>query len=193
MPGRNAKFYDLTYLYPGPGTEKYIIPPDEENEYNNIIRNELKRGKYIDGDLLYIGTTYETRPEYGFATVTNNGTDFIDSEYPIMNTPGVYYREAMKEIDNFWSGNQGMGMREPYFNEDDVLDLRNTGRYEHPSENWKSLLSGAKKSSKKMIRNRVYSDEVMKMPKNVSDLIARNTVFGKKRVNSEIVYLKKFV
>jgi hypothetical protein len=53
--------------------------------------------------------------------VTNNGTDFIESEYPNMNTPGVYYKEAMKEIDNFWSGNQGMGMREPYFNEVDEL------------------------------------------------------------------------
>ena len=64
--------------------------------------------------------------------------------------------------------------------------------YPDPKEKWKSLLPGAKLSSKTMRRNRVYSEEVMGFPKNVSDLIARNTVFGKSRGN-EIVYLKKFI
>ena len=141
MPGRNSKFYDLTQLYPGMAGEiagNLSISMNDANEYNNIIRNELINNPiYLDGDILYIGTTYETRPEYGFATV--KGNDFITDDYPIMNTPGVYYKEAMREIDNFWYGAQGMGMREPYFNTDDELNLRATGRYEHPSENWKSL------------------------------------------------------
>ena len=198
MPGRNAKFYDLTQLYPGMAGDiagNLEISMNEADEYNNIIRNELINNPiYIDGDIIYIGTTYQTRPEYGFATVTNNGTGFITGDHPIMNTPSVYYKEAMREIDDFWYGDRGMGMGEPYFNTDDELNLRATGRYEHPLENWKSLLPGAKRTSKKMIKHRTFSEEVLGFPKNVADKIARNTVFGKfsiKKLDMDIAFLLK--
>ena len=119
-----------------------------------------------------------------------------------MNTSDVYYREAMDSIDEFWQQLEGFG----YFDNDrDLLiqELKESRNYEKPGykEIWKSLLPGTKKLSRKMIRNRVYSNEVLGFPKNVSDLIARNTVFGKSRCNlseirgfrKEISYLKKFV
>ena len=97
-----SKFYDFTFLY-APGFYCSINSHFKE-EYHNSIRLHLcdNKHKYNDGDILFIGSTYETRQEYGFAHVINGCTDFHNHEWIIMETPGVYYSKVIEEINTFW-------------------------------------------------------------------------------------------
>jgi len=126
MTGRYAKFYDLTFLYPKYKTYR-SIDHNNKDQYHAKIKNLLRTsdGKYKDGDILFIGSTYETRQEYGFATVTQNGTNFKQGDEPIMNTPGVYYKEAIKEINKFIYGLYGI----LFFDEDWIKNVKNSGHY----------------------------------------------------------------
>jgi hypothetical protein len=65
--------------------------------------------------------------------------------------------------------------------------------YQDPKGRWKDILPAAKRASKKITRNRVYSEEVLGFPKNVSNQIAHQSYFGKSRNNfrKEISYLRK--
>jgi hypothetical protein len=195
MSERYAKFWDLTFLYPDWDLNGFI-KGDDSDEYYQEVRDYLREhpGQFRDGDILFIGSTYETRQEYGFATVINNGTNFEGGEYPKMTTPGVYYREAMDSIDEFWRGLEGFG----YFDNDRDLwiqELKESGNYEKPEykEIWKSLLPGTKKLNKKMNKNRVFINETLGLPNDVADKISRLTVFGRRKVCSEMEYLKKFI
>jgi hypothetical protein len=109
-----SKLYDLTFLYK-PYSKSKSIHSSEEEAYHNRVRNELANnpGKYLDGDILFIGSTYETRQEYGFAEVT--GPDFIQREYPLLDTPGVNYKNVINEINDFWTSFEG----QPYFDSEE--------------------------------------------------------------------------
>jgi hypothetical protein len=197
MAGRNANFYDLTFLYPN-YDDNFVIDYSDEKEYHNRIRNYLidHPEQFRDGDIIFIGSTHE-RQQYGFATVINNGTNFQGGEYPRMNTPGVYYKNTIEEIDSFWENFEGV----PYFNNETedyellVEELKNTRNYQRtPKQMWKNLLPKAKEASKIRKRNEKILGEYF--PYNVADKISRYSVFGKKRrskVDSELVYLQKII
>ena len=111
-----------------------------------------------------------------------------------MDTPGVYYRQAMDEIDAFWRNLEGFG----YFDNNRDLwieELKQKGNYENPQVYWKQIQEPAKQASRKMVRTRTYLYEDLGLPPNVADKIARQTVFGKNNklrlVESDIVYLSK--
>jgi hypothetical protein len=190
MPGRNSRFYDLTFLYPR-YYESGSINHSDEQAYHDRIRAELANnpGRYRDGDILFIGSTYSTRQEYGFAKVINNGTDFIQREYPLLDTPGVYYKSVIDEINDFWTAFEG----QPYydFEEDqDYIDrLKSENRYYSPSDRWKEILPEVKKESRKMVRNRVYLED-LGLIRDISDKIARQTVLFGKQQSGDVKYLK---
>jgi hypothetical protein len=101
-----AKFHDLTFLYPSrfPG----YVQADIEKEYHNIIKDHITKNKYEfnDGDIIFIGSTYETRQYYGFANI--EGNDFITGEFPSTGGyDGVYYVDAIDEINEFWINFEG--------------------------------------------------------------------------------------
>ena len=105
-----AKFYDLTFLYPKYKTNRTINNSNSMIYSDKIIKHiRASNGKYKDGDILFLGSTYN-----GFATVTNKGQNFKRGDVPIMNTPGVYYKNVMKEINDFWEDFEGY----PYFEDE---------------------------------------------------------------------------
>ena len=118
-----AKFHDLTFLYPGgfPG----CVTSSFEAEYHNIIKKHIyeNKHKFNDGDIIFIGDTYETRQEYGFATILRNR--FITGEYPEFR-PGVYYVDAIDEINKFWLNFEG----QTYYTDDTLFDIKEQGLYE---------------------------------------------------------------
>ena len=120
-----AKFYDLTFLYPSrfPG----YVEEDKIEEYHSHIKDCITENKreFNDGDIIFIGSTYETRQSYGFANI--EGNDFITSEFP--STGGyknVYYRDAIDEINEFWVNFEGS----EYFTIDDITEIKENGTYE---------------------------------------------------------------
>ena len=135
MSGRYAKFYDLTFLYPKYKTERSINNNNSMIYSDKIIKHiRASNGKYKDGDILFLGSTYKTRQEYGFATVTNKGQNFQRGDVPIMNTPGVYYKNVMKEINDFWEDFEGYR----YFENDEeewIKNLKKNGHYNKPLQN----------------------------------------------------------
>jgi len=190
--GRYAKFWDLTFLYPDWDINQFI-PYQDSEEYFDTIRQYLREDTeedFHDGDILFIGSTFETRQYYGFATVINNGTDFQSGEYPRMDTPGVYYSEAVEEINEFWREFEG----QDYFDEDWIERLKDRGVYSPPTakEKWKSLLPMVKGMSKTRKQNEEVLTEYF--PSGVADKISRLSVFGKssklRSVDSDIKYLK---
>jgi len=194
MSGRNSKFYNLTNLYPLYAESGSIDHSDEE-AYHDRIREELVNnpGKYKDGDILFIGSRYHTRQEYGFAKVINNGTDFIQADYPLMDTPGVYYKNVIDEINDFWRSFEGRGYwDDPEEQKDFVEDLKSKKAYYGPGDRWKETLPQVKKAARKMVRNRVYLEEDLGLIRDISDKIARYTVFGK-RQSGDVKYLKKLL
>jgi hypothetical protein len=190
--GRYAKFWNMTFLYDDWDANQFI-PYEDSEEYFDTVRQYLREDTeedFHDGDILFIGSTYETRQYYGFATVINNGTDFEGGEYPSMYTPGVYYQEAVEEINEFWRGFEG----DDYFDDDWIQRLKDRGVYSLPTakEKWKSLLPMVRAMSETRRQNEEVLGEYF--PSGVADKISRLSVFGRssklRSVNSDIFYLK---
>ncbi len=118
-----SKFHDLTFLYPGgfPG----CVDSSFEDEYHKIIKNHIyeNKHKYNDGDIIFIGSAYETRQEYGFATI--KGNYFISGEYPQFLS-GFYYRDVINDINKFWNE----FVRLEYYNEETIEEYKKQGKYE---------------------------------------------------------------
>ena len=195
MPGRYAKFWDMTFLYEDWETNGFI-PYEDSEEYFEQIREYLQENPedFQDGDILFVGSTYETRPEYGFATVINNGKDFEGGEYPRMDTPGIYYKKAVEDVNKYWNKIEG----QDYFDEDWIQRLKNRGVYEKPSVNWKRLHPKVRLAAKIRKENEEILGDYF--PSGIADKISRLSVFGKKskvrskkKVDSELVYLRKFL
>ena len=105
---RYSKFYDLTFLYPGEYEYHHSIRDEYAKEYFTIIKDYIKNNnEFKDGDIIFIGSTYESRQYYGFATII--GDRYIQHENLIdeyfRNIPGVYYKHCINEINIFWSKN----------------------------------------------------------------------------------------
>ena len=98
-----AKLYDLTHLYP-PGYDGYICD-DEEKNYHSIVRAHIIENKYNDGDIIFLGSTYETRQEYGFYYVTKSSTDFAHGEYVYdcisYHDHKIYYNDLLVHLKTF--------------------------------------------------------------------------------------------
>jgi len=149
-------------LYPKYRTEETINYGNYTN-YTDKIRNHLRssNGKYKDGDILFIGT-HKSRQEYGFATVISNGTNFKSGEEPIMNTPGVYYKQAMKEINEFWENFDGY----TYFGDDWIEDVKQSGHYNKPianKDNSNSNNSMARKIQTAFRKSRLSNEGYLKL------------------------------
>ena len=127
-----AKFYDLTWLYPG-GFPDCIVREEQDNYYKIIKTHILEnKHKYHDGDIIFIGSTYQTRQEYGFPYISCStfvfGNDYLDEES--MKTDGVYYSKVLIELDTFCNSYFGMGFMDG--DTDELIDiLKKNGRYEH--------------------------------------------------------------
>jgi len=119
-----AKFHNLTFLYPRgfPGCVQFSF----EDEYHNIIKRHIHKNKhkYNDGDIIFIGSTYETRQEYGFATI--KGNYFISGEYPQFLS-GFYYRDVIDDINKFWIEFNGV---DEYYSQEVIEEYKKEGKYE---------------------------------------------------------------
>ena len=126
-----AKFYDLTYLYPGGFPDS--IEHNKCDEYHSIIRTHISTKKYHDGDIIFIGSTYDTRQEYGFYYICKNCTDFECKEDYFcsgdMTTPGMYYKHAIDELETFCTSFFGCGLSE-VSHEEIIEDVKQIGQYE---------------------------------------------------------------
>jgi hypothetical protein len=128
-----ADFHNLTFLYKEYVTydfDKYIfdfVSTKYEDVYFKKIKDYISENKsmFKDGDIIFIGSTYETRQEYGFAVIV--GDDFKSGEYPDLElVKGVYYGNAINKINNFWKKYIG----ENYFDDEYMEYLKKNGFYE---------------------------------------------------------------
>jgi hypothetical protein len=133
-----ANFHNLTFLYDKDYhsiKDFYHIESKEKIKYFEKIREYISRNKnkIKDGDIIFIGSTYETRQEYGFAIVEMN--DFINKEFPdikkyLENGKEIYYKKAIDKVNNFWRKYEGLD----YFNEDDIKEAKEN-KYYKPNNN----------------------------------------------------------
>jgi len=128
-----ADFHNLTFLYKEYVTydfDKYIfdfVSSKYEDVYFKKIKDYITQNKsmFKHGDVIFIGSTYETRQEYGFAVIV--GDDFKGGEYPDLElVKGVYYENAINKINNFWKKYVG----ENYFDDEYIEYLKKNGFYE---------------------------------------------------------------
>jgi len=74
-----AKFHNISQ-YIDPEYEKNEFVKLNEKEFKNNIKNYLENNPEIkSGDIIFVGSTYETRQDYGFGLVIDN--NFILGEY----------------------------------------------------------------------------------------------------------------
>ncbi len=131
---RFAKFHNLTWLYE-PGYRDRYIEPDEEDEYIETINDHIasNRHKYQNGDIIFIGSTYETRQEYGFHIISDceltQTTQQYHDYYHFMHD-GVYYKGVIEECDEFCQRVCGV----PFCDEDFIEKLIEMGVYEPSDE-----------------------------------------------------------
>ena len=103
----NMKFYDITDIYRElDDDEAYVnakcITDEMLEEMNkkyggwgNLIKKHINENdKFNDGDILFVGDTYESRPDYGFAIVNKEKSHKFDS------TESFYYIEYWGDLDN---------------------------------------------------------------------------------------------
>ena len=96
-----AKFHNLTFLYKW-DEEFDGVHSNNMVEYHQIITSHLAASSTIkNGDIIFIGSTYISRQEYGFAIVRDG--DFIMSDDPPLGiVPNVYYKDGIQEVNVFW-------------------------------------------------------------------------------------------
>lgn len=92
-----AKFHDIsTYIddqYENIGYVKMNI-----KEFNNKIKNYIEQNEDIkSGDILFVGSKYESRQEYGFCLVIDK--DFFQCNYG-PNLP-IKYKDKLPENINY--------------------------------------------------------------------------------------------
>ena len=94
-------FYNMTFLNKNYDDNGCILREDEV-EYMNLIKQEITNEKYKIGDMLFIGSTYETRQEYGFATITEDGLETHDNAEHLMKNENISYENVINIINQFW-------------------------------------------------------------------------------------------
>ena len=97
----NSAFYNLTFLNKDYDENGFIVSKDE-HEYMNLVKKEILNEKYKIGDMLFIGSTYQTRQNYGFATITENGLETHDNAKHLMKNKNISYHNVINTINEFW-------------------------------------------------------------------------------------------
>jgi len=127
-----ASFHDLTRLYP-PGYNGFI--GEDFEEYHSIVRKYIRDFSYEfnDGDILFLGSTYETRQEYGFYYVTNSCTDIVNGEYIydciLQERHELYYNDVLLELSQFIKNALGnVGLAEDLLDESFKEELIKMGK-----------------------------------------------------------------
>jgi len=127
---RYAKFYDLTYLFDY-NNQSYrdfeALPRDYSEEYHNKVNEYLKNKAFKDGDIVFIGHTYETRQEYGFYPIKDHKmlSPIFDTG-DFLEIPGVYYKKAVEAMNNFW--NEFSGDPDLVY-DDNIKELKEKGMW----------------------------------------------------------------
>lgn len=105
---RNAKFYDISEkLNPKFKDEQYLTDEMEEN-LDEKIEKYVKDNNFQFGDILFVGSSYESRQCYGFRLVFQDGTTgsgeagyslpFENLVYEELRQKNVKYEELFKEV-----------------------------------------------------------------------------------------------
>ncbi len=98
-----AQFYDLTYLYPEYRWSRYI-KRDDWKWYSSLIKENIKN--FNTGDILFIGSSYESRQYYGFARILRNEdySTFQDGFESIEEVflPDINYSKAIEQLEEFY-------------------------------------------------------------------------------------------
>ncbi len=81
-----------------------INPIGEKQSVAKYVAQKVKSGHMIPGDVVYVGTNYTSRPEYGFGIITGTGT--IDTTFGPNDIITILYAEkndvdgVMKQLKN---------------------------------------------------------------------------------------------
>jgi hypothetical protein len=74
-----------------------INPIGEKQSVTKYVAQKVKLGHMIPGDVVYIGTDYTSRPEYGFGIITEAGT--IDTTFGPNDIIAILYGEKNDRND----------------------------------------------------------------------------------------------
>ena len=74
-----------------------INPIGEKQSVAKYVAQKVKSGHMIPGDVVYIGTDYTSRPEYGFGIITGTGT--IDTTFGPNDIIAILYGEKNDRND----------------------------------------------------------------------------------------------
>jgi len=128
---RQAQFYDISVILNPEYESTGFITSEMSKNLKERVNAYVLNQKFLLGDILFVGDTYETRQEYGFYMVTAKGTA-VSSE-AIVYLPGadknllnILQAENVKYNDLF----QQMTDDYMFFpdDEDEKTDIINTYR-----------------------------------------------------------------
>ena len=96
-----AKFYNIANVI-DPNYQENDYLSIDDSEVNSLVLNYLNEHQEINtGDIVFIGSTYETRQYYGFIMVDKrNGIKWINSEQ------GIYLPFENSDFENYLLGNK---------------------------------------------------------------------------------------
>ena len=111
-----AKFYDIANLIDKNYQDNCYVQIDND-EFNERIRNYIQSNDSLNtGDILFVGSSYETRQEYGFVIVdkrfepkyfhSEQGIDLIfenDNLKNYLSSNNVKYKTLFESLDDYYS------------------------------------------------------------------------------------------
>jgi hypothetical protein len=82
----------------------YLLTDAEYNEAEKKANDFVKENRIPVGSVLYIGTNYESRPEYGYAHVSEHGVNFAEYFYYVEEKDEIRkkYPLLAEDIFKFW-------------------------------------------------------------------------------------------
>ena len=111
-----AKFYDIANLIDKNYQNNCYIQIDND-DFEERVRNYIQNNESLNtGDILFVGSTYETRQYYGFIIIdkrlepnwyhSEQGIDLIfenDDLKHYLSTNNVKYQELFANLNNYFS------------------------------------------------------------------------------------------
>jgi len=86
MNARNAQFYDIADAVTPGYDDREMLTKEEGKTLTTRVKAYLQQHPNIQyGDIIFLGSTYETRQEYGFRMVLDDG-DTLADDY-VLNLP----------------------------------------------------------------------------------------------------------
>jgi hypothetical protein len=82
----------------------FLLTDDENYEAEKKANDFVKKNRIPVGSVLYIGTNYETRPEYGYASVSERGVNFTEDFHYLEEKDEIRkeYPLLAEDIFKFW-------------------------------------------------------------------------------------------